>query len=245
MDELLNEFLTESGESIAVLDVELVKLEQNSNDPKMLANIFRLVHTIKGTCGFLGLPRLESLAHAAEDVLGKLRDGELEVTPEALTLILESFDAIKDIMSALEATEVESKGDDADCLPKPTSRDGLLGSSEFRRQLIEKVKALGAARRGKGKAYGSVTRPGAAAAAGRAARGDGEATIALRKSGLARPKVVAIGSSTGGPHALLKLFECLNGSIPLPPTSRRRCSRRPRSGCTPSSRFSAACPSNT
>ncbi len=58
MDDLLNEFLTESAESLAVLDVELVKFEQNPQDTEILQNIFRLVHTIKGTCGFLGLPRL-------------------------------------------------------------------------------------------------------------------------------------------------------------------------------------------
>lgn len=81
MDDLLSEFLTETNENLAVLDVELVKLEQNPNDPGLLSNIFRLVHTIKGTCGFLGLPRLESVAHAGENVLGKFRDGELHVSP--------------------------------------------------------------------------------------------------------------------------------------------------------------------
>ena len=58
MDDLLNEFLTETTEIKDTLDVELVKLQQNPNDPELLSNIFRLVHTIKGTCGFLGLPRL-------------------------------------------------------------------------------------------------------------------------------------------------------------------------------------------
>ncbi|MEI8396911.1 MAG: Hpt domain-containing protein, partial [Rhodospirillaceae bacterium] len=55
MDDLLSEFLTETAENISVLDVELVRLEQNPNNPQLLGNIFRLVHTIKGTCGFLGL----------------------------------------------------------------------------------------------------------------------------------------------------------------------------------------------
>jgi len=62
MDDLLREFLTETNESLAVLDLELVKLEQNPEDPKLLGSIFRIVHTIKGTCGFLGLPRLERVA---------------------------------------------------------------------------------------------------------------------------------------------------------------------------------------
>ncbi|MEQ9472781.1 MAG: hybrid sensor histidine kinase/response regulator [Roseitalea porphyridii] len=118
MDDLLSEFLTETSESLAVLDVELVKLEQDPNDQAILSNIFRLVHTIKGTCGFLGLPRLEAVAHAGENVLGKFRDGELEVTPAAVTLILECLDQIKDILSVLESTEAEPEGQDTDLIAR-------------------------------------------------------------------------------------------------------------------------------
>ena len=113
MDDLLSEFLTETNESLAVLDVELIKLEQNPNDPELLSNIFRLMHTIKGTCGFLGLPRLEAVAHAGENVLGKVRDGELAVSPEIVTLILECLDRIRSILGTLEETEAEPEGDDA------------------------------------------------------------------------------------------------------------------------------------
>lgn len=116
MDDLLSEFLTETSESLSTLDVELVNLEQNPNDKDILSNIFRLVHTIKGTCGFLGLPRLESLAHAAENVLGKFRDGELEVTPDSVTLIFNSIDRIKEILAHLEANETEPEGDDQDLI---------------------------------------------------------------------------------------------------------------------------------
>ncbi|MEX0297943.1 MAG: Hpt domain-containing protein, partial [Kordiimonas sp.] len=118
MDDLLNEFLTETGESIDVVDVELVKLEQDPNNKEVLDNIFRLVHTIKGTCGFLGLPRLESVAHASENVLGKFRDGELEVSEHAVTVILESLDRIKEILAGLEATEEEPEGDDSDLISR-------------------------------------------------------------------------------------------------------------------------------
>ncbi len=118
MDDLLQEFLTETAESIETLDTELVMLEQNPNDPELLSNIFRLVHTIKGTCGFLGLPRLESVAHAAENVLGKIRDGALEVTPDAVSLILESLDQIKALLAALEENEAEPEGDDADLIAR-------------------------------------------------------------------------------------------------------------------------------
>ncbi len=112
MDELLYEFLTETNESLVVLDVELVKLERNPNDPELLGNIFRLMHTIKGTCGFLDLPRLEAVAHAGENVLGKLRDGELEIGAEAISLVLECLDRIRALVAALEETEAEPDGDD-------------------------------------------------------------------------------------------------------------------------------------
>ena len=118
MDDLLGEFLTETNESMDTLDVELVNLEKNPNDPELLSNIFRLVHTIKGTCGFLGLPRLEAVAHAGENVLGKFRSGEMQVTPDAVTLILESLDRIKHILSVLEATEAEPDGDDQDLITR-------------------------------------------------------------------------------------------------------------------------------
>lgn len=116
MDDLLSEFLTETSESLAVIDVELVKFEQNPNDAEILGNIFRLVHTIKGTCGFLGLPRLESVAHAGENVLGKFRDGELEVTPQAVTLILHCIDTIRDLLGELESTGQEPEGEDAELI---------------------------------------------------------------------------------------------------------------------------------
>jgi two-component system chemotaxis sensor kinase CheA len=116
MDDLLNEFLTETAENMDVLDVELVKLEQNPNDPELLGNIFRLVHTVKGTCGFLGLPRLESVAHAAESLFSRFRDGELEVTPKAVSLVLESLDRIKALLRELEKTGAEPEGDDNDLI---------------------------------------------------------------------------------------------------------------------------------
>jgi two-component system chemotaxis sensor kinase CheA len=112
MDDLLNEFLTETAESLAVIDVELVQFEQDPGDKQILGNIFRLVHTIKGTCGFLGLGRLEAIAHAGENVLGKFRDGLLPVTPAAVTSILACIDAIRRLLAALERTGSEPAGDD-------------------------------------------------------------------------------------------------------------------------------------
>lgn len=116
MDDLLSEFLTETAESLDVVDVELVRFESNPGDKATLNNIFRLVHTIKGTCGFIGLPRLESIAHAGETLLGKFRDGALPVTPASVTLVLASIDRIKLILAHLAAEQVEPPGDDRDLI---------------------------------------------------------------------------------------------------------------------------------
>ncbi len=116
MDDLLREFLTETNESLDTVDVELVKFEQEPNNARILDNIFRLVHTIKGTCGFLGLPRLEALAHAAETLMGKFREGTA-VTEEAVSLVLQTIDRIKGILAELEAAEGEEpKGEDRDLI---------------------------------------------------------------------------------------------------------------------------------
>src|ERR1700733_6974415 len=127
MDDLLSEFLTETTESLSLLDLELVKLEQNPEDEAILGNIFRIVHTIKGTCGFLALPRLEAVAHASENVLGRIRDGQLAVTPVAISLILSSLDRIKMLLATLEATEAEPDGNDADLIAQLNAfADGQL-----------------------------------------------------------------------------------------------------------------------
>jgi two-component system chemotaxis sensor kinase CheA len=115
MDDLLREFLVETNESLDVVDVELVRFEQEPNNAKILDNIFRLVHTIKGTCGFLGLPRLEALAHAAESLMSKFRVGA-PVTAEAVTLILFTIDRIKELLAELEKLQREPEGADSDLI---------------------------------------------------------------------------------------------------------------------------------
>ena len=113
MDDLLADFLTETNENLAELDLALVTLERTPDDADTLSQIFRLVHTIKGTCGFLGLPRLERVAHAAESVLGKVRDRALAVTPDLVSQVLIALDRIKAIVAELGATGNEPAGDDA------------------------------------------------------------------------------------------------------------------------------------
>jgi two-component system chemotaxis sensor kinase CheA len=122
MDDLLREFVTETNESLDVVDVELVRFEQDPNNAKILDNIFRLVHTIKGTCGFLGLPRLEALAHAAETLMGKFRDGA-PASSEAVTLILATIDRIKIILESLESDQREPEGVDDDLI---ASLEGMI-----------------------------------------------------------------------------------------------------------------------
>ena len=92
-----------------------MRFEQEPNNGEILGNIFRLVHTIKGTCGFLSLPRLEVLAHAAEGMMGQFRDG-LPVTTEAVTLVLSTIDRIKSILDAIEMSGQEPAGDDVDLI---------------------------------------------------------------------------------------------------------------------------------
>ena len=115
MDDLLREFLTETNESLERVDSELVRFEREPNNANILGNIFRLVHTIKGTCGFLALPRLEALAHAAETLMGKFRDG-MPVTADAVTLILNTIDRIKLVLDEIETQEKEPDGGDADLI---------------------------------------------------------------------------------------------------------------------------------
>jgi two-component system, chemotaxis family, sensor kinase CheA len=105
--EVIKEFLIESNENLARLDQEMVELERRPNDPQLLASIFRTIHTIKGTCGFLGFGKLEAVAHLAEDILSQLRDGKRELTPDLVTLILEAVDAIKRVLVSIEASGTE------------------------------------------------------------------------------------------------------------------------------------------
>ena len=115
MDELLSEFLTETGEGLDQLDVGLVRFEQEPNNAEMLNSIFRLVHTVKGTCGFLGLTRLAKLAHAAETLMGQYRDGA-PVTIQGVSVILASIDRIKEILAGLERDGAEPLGSDGDLI---------------------------------------------------------------------------------------------------------------------------------
>ena len=124
MDELLKDFLVETAEHIESVGNELVLFERDPTDARIIASIFRLVHTIKGTCGFLSLPRLAHLAHAAEALIGRLRDGA-PATHQRVSLILAAIDRIKLILAELENSASEPRGDDADLIVALNGEVGL------------------------------------------------------------------------------------------------------------------------
>jgi two-component system chemotaxis sensor kinase CheA len=111
VDEFVKDFLVETSETLAALDNDLLQLEVTPDDTRLIASIFRAMHTIKGTCGFLGLTELGRLAHAGENVLGRLRDATLRPSPEVVGGVLRCVDAIKAIVATIAATGVEGGTD--------------------------------------------------------------------------------------------------------------------------------------
>ena len=112
MDELTREFLIESQEGLDRMERCLTELEERPRDGELLADIFRSVHTIKGTTGFLGYSRLESLSHAGENLLGMLRDGRLIADAEIIGALLALLDGLRAILASIEADGSEGDGDD-------------------------------------------------------------------------------------------------------------------------------------
>jgi two-component system chemotaxis sensor kinase CheA len=105
--ETIREFLVESDENLSRLDQDLVELEKHPGDVALLSSIFRTIHTIKGACGFLAFSTLEGITHQAESLLSQLRDGKRDLTPELVSLILETVDATRKVLASIEATGKE------------------------------------------------------------------------------------------------------------------------------------------
>jgi two-component system chemotaxis sensor kinase CheA len=112
VDELTREFLIESQEGLDRMERCLTELEDRPQDGELLADIFRSVHTIKGTTGFLGYSRLESLSHAGENLLGMLRDGKLVANEQIISALLSLMDGLRAILASIEADGSEGEGDD-------------------------------------------------------------------------------------------------------------------------------------
>src|SRR3954463_6312182 len=102
MDEIVQEFLVESHENLDQLDRDLVALEREPGSRELLSSIFRTIHTIKGTSGFLALGRLESLTHVGENLLSRLRDGELAMTPATTDALLQMVDVVRLLLARIE-----------------------------------------------------------------------------------------------------------------------------------------------
>src|ERR1700743_3648021 len=105
--ETIREFLVESHENLSRLDQDLVELEQRPGDTSLLSSIFLTMHTIKGACGFLAFSILEAITHQAETLLSQLRDGQRELTPALVSLILETVDATRKVLAAIETSGKE------------------------------------------------------------------------------------------------------------------------------------------
>ncbi|MDE2577486.1 MAG: chemotaxis protein CheW [Hyphomicrobiales bacterium] len=117
MDEILRDFLVETSEHIETAGTQLVALERDPSDHDMIASIFRLVHSIKGACGFLGLARLARLTHAAEALIGRLRDGE-PASAAHITMILAAVDRVRELLNAIDEHGVEPPGDDDELIAR-------------------------------------------------------------------------------------------------------------------------------
>ena len=98
-DDIVKEFLIESYENLDRLDRDLVMLEKSPNDREILASVFRTIHTIKGTSGFLAFNKLGAVAHVGESLLGRLRDGQLALDGEITTALLTMVDAVRQMLT--------------------------------------------------------------------------------------------------------------------------------------------------
>ncbi len=107
MDEIVQEFLVESHENLDQLDRDLVDLEQHPGSRELLASIFRTIHTIKGTSGFLAFGNLEVVTHVGENLLARLRDGRMSMTPATTDVLLEMVDTVRELLAAIEADGTE------------------------------------------------------------------------------------------------------------------------------------------
>jgi two-component system chemotaxis sensor kinase CheA len=130
IDDLLAEFITDTQEALEQVDVRLVELEHEADGTAILNELFRIMHTIKGTCGFLGLPRMAGLAHSAESLMDKLRNGD-PVTNEAVDAMLRVVDRLKQILAGIEASGgQEPEGSDAEIIAalQAASSDGQVAT---------------------------------------------------------------------------------------------------------------------
>lgn len=127
--EIVKEFLVESYENLDRLDHDLITLEKEPGNQDTLASIFRTIHTIKGTSGFLAFNQLEAVTHVGESLLSRLRDGLLALTPEITTGLLSMVDAVRQMLGSIEATGNEGERDDQELIVRLTTLLQTQGSA--------------------------------------------------------------------------------------------------------------------
>ena len=181
MDDLTREFLIESQEGLDRMERCLTELEERPQDRELLAEIFRSVHTIKGTTGFLGYKRLEKLAHAGESLLGLLRDGKMTAGATVITALLHLLDGLREILKAIEAEGNDSAGDDTALIAR-----------------LEKLQAP--AQNAKAKSAAATQRPREAAAVKTAIRVAEAKPAPPPKPSAAVPKPAAPAHAPAAPH---------------------------------------------
>ncbi|MEP6572211.1 MAG: chemotaxis protein CheW [Gemmatimonadota bacterium] len=139
-EEIVAEFLVESREGLDQLDRDLVALEQNPSDQELLKRIFRCIHTIKGTCGFLAFGKLESVTHVGESLLSDLRDGLKTLSPEITSALLALVDAVRTILERIEATGQDGDEEYPDLIARLTKLRET-GTASLIAPLVKKKRA--------------------------------------------------------------------------------------------------------
>ncbi|MFQ5558055.1 MAG: Hpt domain-containing protein, partial [Acidimicrobiales bacterium] len=130
MDEIVGEFVIESLEMLDELDQALLSLEESPEDQEVLEGIFRVLHTIKGSCGFLGFDRLQRVSHAGENLLSMLREGSLTVDEAITDALLATVDAIRESLGHIENTGEDAELDITDLVAELDRLRGAGSTAE-------------------------------------------------------------------------------------------------------------------
>ena len=200
IDEIVAEFLVESHENLDQLDRDLLALEQNPNSRDLLASVFRTIHTIKGTSGFLAFHRLEKLTHVGENLLSRLRDGRIGLTEERSTALLAMVDAVRSLLGDIEQSGVEGDTDHSELIetlsslledgaaapapaaeaPAPAAAAAVAAVAEPAEQAEQApaIQASQAPEAGAGATKTATKRPAAKRTAKKATGGDGGDSVA-------------------------------------------------------------------
>lgn len=139
-DDILVEFIIEAREILDQLDLDFLLLEKTPEDKKLVGNIFRAIHTLKGSSGFFAFKRLELVTHAGETLLGKIRDGSLELDRQKTTLLLATLDAVREIIAGIEATSKEPAGDDGQLIENLLNLANGIGLVDKKDDVLEEIK---------------------------------------------------------------------------------------------------------